>query len=187
MLFRLTDWRRAVKTWPLPLTVKELQSSKFKVHPCIFHFCWAPLQTVQEECTVLLATGTTSCIWVAERLPGKRASTALFQFQARSKIFHTWYWCKPLPRTGWFCLSSNRMGLSRWLLIAVFLEWTWKKLLHHSTGNACFGEVLTLTTSETIYQDGSFVYELTITCYNGWYSLKSLQDMQVACWLECLQ
>ena len=39
--------------------------------------------------------------------------------------------------------------------------------LHHLIGNACFGEVLTLTTSETIYQGGSFVYKLTVTHYNG--------------------
>ena len=56
------------------------------------------------------------------------ASTGLFQFQALSKIFHTWYWCKPLPRTRAVLSCSNRMVLSGWLLIVVFLEWTWKKL-----------------------------------------------------------
>ena len=46
----------------------------------IFYYCRVPLHTVLEEHTVLLATGTTSCIWEVERSPGKCARAGLSQY-----------------------------------------------------------------------------------------------------------
>ena len=137
MLFRLTEWRQAVKRWPLPLNVKDLQSflglnghyRKFILVFFIFAeplyklckknvpFCWQQEQQL-------------SCNWVAERLPGKRANTGLFQFQALSKIFHTLYWCKPLPRTRAVLSQQQQDGTKR-VIAYSSLPWMNMKKTRH--------------------------------------------------------